>query len=106
MSDYSLHYCIDHGHMVRNLPHDVIENLARHLNPQGLRDWKKLAASMGFSNLDIQNFDIDKNEACQELLKAWSTQKDSTVYNLYQMLVTMQRDDCASLLEEFVFYVF
>lgn len=88
--------------MVRDLNPEVIEKLCCQLNPEGSRNWKMLSARLGFNQLQIQNFKLDRNEACQRLLDEWMTGWDATVYVLYNHLLEMERHDCTELLQEFL----
>lgn len=84
---------------MRKVSAAIIYDLARLLNPDGLNNWMKVASHLQFSQIDISNFAINKDRAFQTLIKVWMTKKDATVFRLYQVFLKMDRDDCASILE-------
>ncbi|XP_028519600.1 tumor necrosis factor receptor superfamily member 16 isoform X2 [Exaiptasia diaphana] len=92
---------VDHdpGYLVRNLNPEVIIKLSRLLNPPGLRNWMSVASLLGFSQIDISNFNIEKELSFQKMIEAWSTQREATVYKLYLVFLNLERDDCATILE-------
>ncbi|XP_031557249.1 tumor necrosis factor receptor superfamily member 26-like [Actinia tenebrosa] len=90
------------GLMLRDLNPETFENLCCLLNPEGSRNWKVLAGKLGYSQCKIQNFKLNRNEACQSLLQEWGTEGNTTVYVLYNHLLAMQRDDCTELLQKYL----
>lgn len=88
------------GMMLRNVSHDVIEELAKYLNPVNpSNNWKKVASMLGFSWNLISNLDLKPTTATQELLERWGTKREATVYKLYMILKEIDRDDAAEVLE-------
>ncbi|XP_072019790.1 myeloid differentiation primary response protein MyD88-like isoform X1 [Amphiura filiformis] len=82
------------GHMTRRI-------LAMHMNPPKLmgNDWKGLADYMGFSMLEIQNFELNK-DPMEQVMKEWVTRRDSTIGALLEMITDLEREDVLMALKE------
>lgn len=87
--------------LVRDLSYDVILGIATLLNPKGSNNWKKLAARLGYSQIQVSNFNMDASESTQSLLRDWGTKDTSTVEVLYQHLMEMRRHDAAKVLRKY-----
>ncbi|EDO33270.1 predicted protein [Nematostella vectensis] len=74
--------------LFRDVPYSLTDHLSRHLNPKGR--WKSLAGNLGFSNLDIENFNLQPNSATSSMLYDWGQRRESTLYTLYETLVKMK----------------
>ncbi|XP_018607004.1 myeloid differentiation primary response protein MyD88 [Scleropages formosus] len=73
----------------------VRKNLALYLNPRNAvaADWQSLAEMMGFSYLEIQNYERQENPT-EKILEAWKGRcPDATVGKLLSMLRKVERHD-------------
>ena len=86
--------------MLRDVSHDIIEELANFLNPTSPpSNWRKVASMLDFPWNVINNLALCPTSATQQLLERWGTKRDSTVYKLYLTLKDIGRDDAAEVLE-------
>lgn len=86
--------------MLRDVSHDIIEELANFLNPTNPpSNWRKVASMLDFPWNVINNLALSPTTATQQLLERWGTKRDATVYKLYVTLKEIGRDDAAEVLE-------
>jgi len=86
--------------MLIDISPEIIFKLSRLLNPESINNWRRVASELGYSQVDINNFGINKDCAFQTLMQNWATLKGSTVFKLYNIFLNMKRDDCATVLED------
>ena len=90
----------ENGMMLRDVSHDIIEDLANFLNPMSPpSNWRKVASMLDFPWSVINNLALCPTSATQQLLERWGTKRGSTVYKLYLTLKDIGRDDAAEVLE-------
>ncbi len=90
----------ENGIMLRDVSHDIIEELANFLNPTSPpSNWRKVASMLDFPWNVINNLALCPTTATQQLLQRWGTKRDATVYKLYITLKEIARDDAAEVLE-------
>lgn len=91
----------ENGLMIRDVTHDIIEQLASYLNPiNPPSNWRKVASMLDFPWNVINNLALCPTTATQQLLERWGTKRDATVYKLYLTLKDIGRDDAAEVLEK------
>ena len=85
--------------MVRDLPAHVFIELGKFLNPKSSKNWVTLAGYLEFTTNEIKNFELEVNEATQNVLYQWGQKDSSTVDFLINVLKKMKRDDCVQVLK-------
>ena len=85
--------------LVRDLPAHVFIELGKFLNPKSSKNWVTLAGYLEFTTNEIKNFELEVNEATQNVLYQWGQKDSSTVDFLINVLKKMKRDDCVQVLK-------
>lgn len=87
-----------------DVPYNVIEELAKKLNPnEPSNNWRTLASHLGFSTNQINNIALHPQDATQDMLLEWSCGGNASVYILHDILLKyMNRKDAADILEPFI----
>ena len=85
--------------LVRDLPAHVFIELGKFLNPKSRKNWVTLAGYLEFTTNEIKNFELEVNEATQNVLYQWGQKDSSTVDFLINVLKKMKRDDCVQVLK-------
>ncbi|XP_026878188.2 myeloid differentiation primary response protein MyD88 [Electrophorus electricus] len=85
------------------LNYSVRRKLALYLNPTNTvaANWTDVAERMGFSYLEIRNYERLENPT-QKLLEEWQTRPDATVGNLLRFLHEVERNDIISELRHLI----
>lgn len=75
--------------------------LSMHMNPPKLYgdDWKGLADYMGFSMLEIQNFELNEDPMGKVMIQ-WTARRDSTFGALIEIIKILSREDVMTALEK------
>ena len=85
--------------LVRDLRAHVFIELGKFLNPKSSKNWVTLAGYLEFTTNEIKNFELEVNEATQNVLYQWGQKDSSTVDFLINVLKKMKRDDCVQVLK-------
>ena len=85
--------------MVRDLPAHVFIELGKFLNPKSSKNWVTLAGYLEFTTNEIKNFELEVNEATQNVLYQWGQKDSSTVDFLINVLKKMKGDGCVQVLK-------
>jgi len=87
------------GMKVKDLPDEVIYKLADYLNRPSENNWKQLTRLLEFSSGFIQFLESFPGEATERLLIQWAeNDPDATAFELYNMLIQLEREDAAKVL--------
>ena len=89
---------------IRKLPYDVLEELAKLLDPKIYfgKNWKSLAGLLKYTQIEIENLSRPGDSPTLQLLCDCSSQMSCSVQQLYQLFKRMRREDCAALLEPYL----
>ena len=80
----------------------MVLGVHRMINPDGPKNWRVLAAELGFTYNEISNFAVERTRSAEAMLVSWQTRSSSTVDRLHEALLRIGREDVADFVAETV----
>ena len=87
---------------IADLSYESRQQLTRLLYPTSTNNWKSLAAGLGFSMIDIRNFEMGNDQCVHLLLQSYEGRVGASIPALHATVVKIRRHDAAKVLDSYV----